>query len=172
MLQAFLSDPPFFLFLRVICSSHDDPLSSEWPDSCYRRNHSKVLVLSIPVITSSLSLCLIPTIAANLSVKDVLLVCETSFIVSGVVPVTLLPLPIDENSIVFSLFLGIGVDSVVFRSISSMLCSGVSSSTSTIVGIFCFMSFSSVVYSLLLLVFIILIEIYFFVGLGFVVTLL
>ena len=64
----------------------------------------------------------IATIAANLSVKDVLFVCESSFI-----------LPIGENLIVFvpcSSTFGIAFDSAVFLSTSSVLCSGVSSSTS------------------------------------------
>ena len=43
-----------------------------------------VLLFSIAAITSSFSLGFIPTIAANLSVNDVLFVCESSFIVSGV----------------------------------------------------------------------------------------
>ena len=75
----------------------------------------------------------IATIAANLSVKDVLFVCESSFIFSGVLPVISFPLPIGENSIVFvpcSSKFGIAFDSAVFLSTSSVLCSGVSSSTS------------------------------------------
>ena len=53
----------------------------------------KVLLPSVPVGTSSLSFGHINTIAASLFVKDVLFVWESSFIVSGVLPVTSFPLP-------------------------------------------------------------------------------
>ena len=66
------------------------------------------------------------------------------FLVSGVMPVFLFPLPIGENPIVFvpccSAF-GIGVDFVVFLPTSSMLCSGVSISTSVLGALFCLVSF-------------------------------
>ena len=53
-----------------------------------------VLPFSIAGITSSFSFCFIPTIAVNLSVNDVLFVCESSLIVSGVLLVVSSPLPI------------------------------------------------------------------------------
>ena len=80
----------------------------------------KVLLFSVAATTSSFSLGLI----ANISVNDVLLVCESSFIVSGVLLVISSSLPIGENSIVFfpcSSTFGIVVDSVVFRSAQFML---------------------------------------------------
>ena len=52
--------------------------------------------------------------AANLSVKDVLFVSESSFIVSGVLSVISFQLPVGENSIVIvpcSFTFGISVDS-------------------------------------------------------------
>ena len=75
------------------------------------------MLFSVAATTSFFSLGFIPNIAANLSVNDVLLVCESSFIVSGVLLVISSSLPIGENSIVFvpcSSTFGIGVDSVVF----------------------------------------------------------
>ena len=84
----------------------------------------KVLLSSVPVGTSSLSFGHINTIAASLFVKDVLFVWESSFIVSGVLPVTSFPLPIGENSFIFascSSAFGIGVDSVVFFSTLSSI---------------------------------------------------
>ena len=62
----------------------------------------KVLLLPVPADISSLSFGLIPIILANLSVKRVFFVCESSFIFSGVFPVTSFPLPIGEISIVFA----------------------------------------------------------------------
>ena len=59
-------------------------------------------------------------------------------------PVFLFPLPIGENSIVFvpcSSAFGIGVDFVVFLPTSSMLCSGVSISTSVLGALFYLVSF-------------------------------
>ena len=53
-----------------------------------------VLPFSVAGITSSFSCCFIPTIAANLSVNDVLFVCESSLIVSVVLLVVSSPLPI------------------------------------------------------------------------------
>ena len=84
----------------------------------------KFLLFSVPAVTSSFSLVFNPTIAANHSVNDVLLVCESSSIVSGALLVISPPLPISENSFVFvpcSSTFGTGVDSVVFRSAPSML---------------------------------------------------
>ena len=55
--------------------------------------------------------------------------CESSFIAFGALLVIWSPLPDGENSVVFepsSSTFGIDVDSVVFRSIQTMLCSGVS----------------------------------------------
>ena len=78
--------------------------------------------------------------AANLSVKDVLFICELSFF-SGILPVISLPLPIGENSIVFASFssiFGIAFDSVVLLSTSLIICSGVSRSTSATVALFLF----------------------------------
>ena len=139
---------------------------------CYRGNRSKGLALVDSVITSSSSLVFISTTAAVLSVKHFLFVCESSFNVSGVLPVTSFPLFIGENSIVFvscSFAFGIGVVSVVFLPTSSMLCSGVSRSTSVMGKLLCLVSFSSVVYSLLFLVLTILTETFFFIILDFVV---
>ena len=46
----------------------------------------KFLLFSVPAVTSSFSLVFIPTIAANLSVNDVLLVCESSSTIGFSVP--------------------------------------------------------------------------------------
>ena len=83
-----------------------------------------VLLFSVAAITSSFSFGFISTIAANFYVIDVLFVCESSFIVSGVLFVVSSTLPIGENSIVFfscSSTFGMGVDSVVFLSAPSVL---------------------------------------------------
>ena len=133
-----------------------------------------VLFLLVPADISSLSLGLIPIMVANLFKKDVLFACESSFFVSGVLPVTSFPMPIGENSIVFAFFsveFGIGVVSVVFFSMSSILCSGVSTT-----GVFFrFSSFSSVASydscpSLLFRVITMLTETFFFFNLGIIVT--
>ena len=131
----------------------------------------KVLLFSVAATTSSFSLGFIPNIAANLPVRDVLLVCESSFIVSGVLLVISSSLPIGENSIVFvpcSSTFGIGVDSVVFRSAQFMLCSGVSMSISLIGTFDSSGNFSSVFCSLLLLVLTIFTQLFLLITLGFV----
>ena len=72
---------------------------------------------------------------------------------SGVLLVILSPLLIGMNSIVFvtcSSILGIGVVSVVFGSILSMLCSGVAGSIAVAGTFFCLFNFFSVFRSLLL----------------------
>ena len=106
----------------------------------------KVLLLPVPVIIFSLSLGLMPTISANLFVKDVLFDWDSSLIYSGVLPVISLQLHIGENSINFTSctsVLGIGVEYVVFFSTSPILYSGVSRSTSAAGAIFRFSCFSS-----------------------------
>ena len=60
----------------------------------------KVFLFSVTVVISFFSLGFIPTFAAIFSVNDVLFVCESPFIVSGVL-IALSPLPFSENSMVF-----------------------------------------------------------------------
>ena len=128
--------------------------------------------MSVPVLTSSLSLGLNPTMAAYLSMNNVLFVCESSFIVSGVLPVTSFPLPIGENPLFVSCSsaFGVDVDSVVFSATSSILCSGVSSSISVIGALFRLVIFPSVVCSLSFRELTMLTEIFFFFILGLVVS--
>ena len=143
--------------------------SFPWPASVViAETVPKVLLLS--VVASSLSFDFIPTIAANLSVKDFLFVCESCFFVSGVLPVISFPLFAGKNTIVFvpySSTFFIGVDSVVFLSTSSVLCSGVSRSTSVMGLLFLLVISSSVVCSLLLRVLTMLTETFFLIVLGF-----
>ena len=131
----------------------------------------KSLPFSVFVVTSYFSLGFFPTIAANFSVNDVIFVCETSFIVSGVLLVISSPLPIGVNSIYFvpcSSTICIGINSVVFHSTPSKLCSGVSRSTSVMGILFQLVCFSSVFCHLLFLVLTKLTEIFFLITPGFV----
>ena len=105
---------------------------------CYGETIPKFLLLPVPFIICS-SFGLIPTAAANFSKKVILFNCESSFVVSGVLPAISLPLLIGENSIGFASYssvFGFGFDSVNFFSTSSILCSGVSRSTSATGAIF------------------------------------